>query len=291
MAFVERVLTVEISLGGGKSFAGVVPPSDTVTLSRLRCSVRITHAGGASYGEADIRLWGLTRSHLNQLSAFQQGVMLLRNNTVTVYAGDQDKQAVAFQGLITNAWADLTGSPDAALQINAIHAVTLAALSPTDPLTFPGATPVATIMEKIAGTMGLGFYNNEVTAVLAYPYLPGTPREQAQRVADAANCEWYILDGVLTIWPRSFGSGRAVDQVIATRTGMIGYPAYNGVGVVVNTLYNPTLQLGSEVQVESDLTAASGSYIIRNEIAHHLESKVPGGAWFSQFVGVPADAG
>ena len=74
--------------------------------------------------------------------------------------------------------------------------------------------------------------------------------------------------------PRSFKG--AVDVA----TGMVGYPTYDGYGVNLRTLYNPSIRFGGRVKVETDVQQAAGEWVVAC-VAHHLESEKPGGAWFS----------
>jgi hypothetical protein len=67
--------------------------------------------------------------------------------------------------------------------------------------------------------------------------------------------------------------------LISPETGLVGYPAYTGQGIALRTLYNPSVGYGSEINVESILTPACGTWVV-NRLAYDLESKVPDGNWF-----------
>ena len=74
--------------------------------------------------------------------------------------------------------------------------------------------------------------------------------------------------------------GRVVRTKVSPSTGMRGYPAFTSSGIEVTTLFNPTLQYGGNIQVESQLTPACGTWNIYN-LAHELESEIPSGKWFT----------
>lgn len=61
---------------------------------------------------------------------------------------------------------------------------------------------------------------------------------------------------------------------------MVGYPTFDGYGVNARLLFNPAVQFGGRVKVESDVLRACGEWVVAC-IDHHLESEKPGGAWFS----------
>jgi hypothetical protein len=67
---------------------------------------------------------------------------------------------------------------------------------------------------------------------------------------------------------------------------MVGYPGYNGTGISVQTLFNPSIQFGRTVQVESSLKPASGKWFVAS-LNHLLEAYMPDGSWFTSVEGYP----
>lgn len=61
---------------------------------------------------------------------------------------------------------------------------------------------------------------------------------------------------------------------------MVGYPAFTQSGIIVATLFVPTLKRGGQITVQSDLAPACGTWWINN-LTYDLESMVPGGKWFA----------
>jgi hypothetical protein len=113
----------------------------------------------------------------------------------------------------------------------------------------------------------------------------GTPLEQINQVAIAANINWSIDNSnqIITIWPKGGNNGSQIINISA-ETGMVKYPAFNGTGVVVTTLYNPLIKYGNQIIVKSDLQSACGTFICQG-LNHHIESQTPDGAWFTQIMG------
>jgi hypothetical protein len=66
-----------------------------------------------------------------------------------------------------------------------------------------------------------------------------------QDCATAAGINASVINGTLAIWPK-FGSRGGQIPLIAPppKGGMIGYPVFNELGVMLRTLYNPTIGLG-----------------------------------------------
>lgn len=282
MSFATKRIELTFSLGEG-TFGET--GSSVVTLSGLRSSAQIQQAGGASMGKLTLRARGMTLSMMNQLSALTTQVMMLRKNSITISAGDDvSGMAVIFAGEIAEAWVDANSSPDVSFHVGAFAGL-LQAVQPIAPTSYPGHADCATIMSGLATLMGLKFEGNGVSVQLSTPYFPGSPRDQVMRCADAANINWLIENGTLAIWPKGGSRGGAI-SLISADTGMIGFPTFNGTGIGVTTLFNPTIAFGQTVEVQSALTVACGKWFVC-ALAHNLESETPGGAWMTQFQGAP----
>lgn len=282
MSFVRRKIDVVFTLGTG---AFGESGTNTVRLSGLRVHADITKAGGTSMGQAQLRIFGITPSKLNELSSLTRAIMLQRNNSVTVLAGDDVMgMSVIFVGTIAEAWADLNSPPDALLHVVSLAGL-IQSLQPIPASSFPAQMDVATFMAGLATQMGLTFENNGVLLVLSTPYFPGTAFEQMRRCADAANINAIIDNGKLAIWNKGASRGGA-RALVSPETGMVGYPAHNGVGVSVTTIFNPTIGFGQLVDTQSSLVAACGTWFVYS-LKYSLESETPGGEWFTYFQGAP----
>ncbi len=276
-SYTQKLLTVQFVLGTGTFGES---GQNTLTISGLRVVATVVKSGGASLGNAQIRIFGMTQSHMNQLSTLGLLITQTRKNTVILMAGDATSgMSQVFMGTIINAWSDYQGAPDVSFNVEAFAAY-LDAIKPVPPASFPpGGTDVATIMAGFAARMGLKFENNGVSVKLASPYFAGTARDQAQRCADAANINWHIDNGTLAIWPKnSARSGSAV--VVSPETGLVGYPIFDSLGVILRTLFNPLIRYGCLVQVNSSLTPANGTWFVY-ALTYELSSMTPGGPWFN----------
>ena len=285
MTLSRRRINLEFQIGQGAfGEAGY----DSLKLSGLKVSCDITKIAGPGSEQMNMRVYGLTASHLNQLSALNKAVMMIRKNKVIVTAGIDGNMGKVFEGQIAMGQIDMSSPPDSALAVLA-YAGLLEGLAPAPPTSYPSTADVAAIMEHLAGQMGLKFENNLPNPIiLSKPYFPGTYRDQAMRCADAAGINWLIDNGTLAIWPR-YGSRHGEYPVISPQTGLIGYPAYSEMGISVNSIFNPFLRLGETVEVRSSLPFANGRWIMFN-LQHNLESETIGGQWFTKFTGFPANA-
>lgn len=277
MSFARRLIEVTFQLGEG---AFGESGTNTVTLAGLRMTSKIVKAGGRSMGTASIRINGMTLSLMNQLSTLGQLVQLTRRNTIAIAAGDEGSTlGTVFVGTITNAWIDFQGAPDVAFQVEA-HAGLIEALAPCPPSSFKGSADVAVILSGLATQMGLPFENNGVSVILSNPVFNGSARDQALAAVEHAGIEWNGLDnGVLAIWPRG-GARGSTAPLISPETGMVGYPAYTSKGILVRTLFNPSIGYGQKIVVQSSVQPACGEWNVYS-LDHNLDTLQPNGQWFS----------
>lgn len=286
MKIKRRLLDFTFILGEG---AFGESGANTLKVSGLRAQAKIVKAGGPSMSRADVAIYGLTLSNMNELSTLGMRVTLQRRNSIIIEAGtEEDGMSTVFQGTIVDGFADMAAAPDVAFRIGA-HTGLLDAVKPASPTSIQGSADVAGIMSGLATQMGLVFQNSGVTARLSNPYFYGSPRMQAQACAEAAGINWIIDDNVLAIWPRDGVRGGAI-PLISKETGMVGYPAYTSNGIMVRTLFNHNVGFGQKIRVESDLEPASGEWAVFS-LAHDLSTLMPGGPWFTTIEATTPETG
>jgi len=296
MTFIVRKIRLTFILGTG-SFGET--GRNTVTVEGLRVQAHIIKTGATAMGEAQLRIHGLTPTLLNALTSIYTVTQLQRRNTIIVEAGD-DVVGVrkVFEGGITVAQADLNQQPDSVLNIIA-HAGLIFCVQPKSEgvdafigyTSYPAPATVDTILSAMAPQMGLRFENNGVDKTLDTPYFKGAIREQVLAVIAAASCEWNNGDdGVLAIWPKGGHRAKIVDvPIISPETGMIGYPAYSNLGLMVRTLFNPNIVFGGQIEVKSSIPQANYRWNVYG-LSYQLESETPGGAWLTEIHGFSVDA-
>lgn len=311
-SFVQRALTFTITLGQGQFGA---TGYNTVKLTGLRAVVTIQKSGFPSMDQAQIRIYGVQPSIMNQINTLgMQPGMVRVFNTVTIEAGDAvNGMAVVYCGNIQDSYQSFDEAPETSLNINCLTGF-VAALQPVPPISFPGSADVATLMSGLATTMGMSFENNGVVVHVQSPYLAGTALEQAHALARMANIEMYIDpvptpgaavspgSATLAIWPKTGTRGGAIPLISAADGSLIGYPQYRDQGMFVRCLFNPNLKLNGKVQIKSTVgnaapvtsgsgintTAIAGSpngiWYIKGPLSYNLAAQMPGGPWFCDVV-------
>ena len=279
-SFVQRLLQVEIQLAAGNSGSGAPTTAATaggsvggltggnvIKLKGSRTKARISYNSGISGGYAEVRVFGLTPTLMNQLSTLGVAYNSLANNVITISAGDAVSGLTpVFIGTVVHALGDYNSMPDVPLvftaQVGAINAVLRAT-----PSNFPGVTDVATIMAGIARLMGAGFENNGVNIKISNPYYPGTLKDQMDQLAAHALINAKLINNVLCIWPRGGSrTSQLTVPLISAKTGMIGYPTFmanpQGGFMFVKTIFNPRISLGTTVQVQTNLFNTSNNTLL-----------------------------
>jgi hypothetical protein len=278
MSFTQKLINYTISGGviGGSS----------ISLNGLRSTCRIVNGGAPSMGVADIAIFGMTLSQMNQLTTLGTNQINLVNQTgIQIQAGDSNGLSLIFEGTISFACVDALAMPEVCFRITA-HAGLFQAVMPSKPTSFQGSVDVAQIAQELAQKMGLKFENHGVNIRISNPYLSGSYRTQMQTLAEHAGIQWTIDRGVLAIWPTG-KSRQSSETLISADTGMVATPAFNRAGVIVTCLFNPSLQMGFTFQIKSIITPANGQWTIY-KVDYDLESITPHGRWFSIVYGFNA---
>ncbi len=283
--------------------------ANTITMQGLRASISIESPGGPDVGTMNASIYGLSESHLNQLTSLQWKTAILGSTsqefsayTVQVYAIDGSQETLLYNGQVLNAWGDFSGMPQTCLAIQAYPAGAYSALvNSANPISISSNTTVGTVMSQLAQAMGYSFQNASSDgsivnqAVTKGSYFGSTAMEQARSMMDAYRF-WMYIDATtnpptLAIVP--WGKARnsvVVVPLISPQTGLIGYPLLNSSGVSFDCLYNPNLLLGGQVKIQSSIPQANDVWTIIS-LSHQLASQFPGGPWQSSVGAISGDFG
>ena len=266
--FVERRIkvTIEGAPGGTAEFDG------------LRTIVRIQNAGAPYAGVAQVVLYGLSLSHINDLSTKAFLYRPQMNFTMTIEAGDPvNGMGQVFKGTIQQAWGDFTNMPDVAFHISAFGSTAPAQVGPAEPTSASGGVDVVPLIRTLCKQGGLGFRNYGVSKKLHNVYHWGSPWKQIYELAVASNINVYVENQTCKIWPKS--SPISGNFLVKAGLNMRDYPSFTMNGVFVKIEYSRPIEFGSSITVESDLRDANGVWeLIR--LDYDLAAELPGGNWF-----------
>lgn len=295
-SFVQRLIELDIQLAPNpvtnapsyfsQATAGTTN-SNTLTITGARVSARIQMAGTPAGSKAQVDVFGMTPSQMNELSTLGLVFQLVQHNTLTIKAGDAvNGMSIAYIGTVQYACPDYSKSPEVSFHFDC-QAGQSNAVQPTNPTTYPSSFDVGTAMSSLAAQASLGFENNGIKQQLPPGIYRGSVRDQIIKMATDAGIQ---ADpdargasgmNVLAIWPKG-GSRHLVAPLVAPPPagGMIGYPSYTQQGILIRNRYNPQIAFGGQIQVQSSLQRASGTWNVLR-LDHSLDSLVENGLWES----------
>ncbi len=285
MAFIQRKITIQISFANGQFQGGgnskTIAAADGTDKNAPRISCHIDAPGGPAGSTMAAAIYGMSLSDMNQMSTVGKQLNYMSQNTITVTAGDdQSGMSLVFKGIILFAFVDANAQPQVCLRLTA-RPGGYADAQTIPPTSIGGSADLATLMAKLANQGGFGFEGNGVNVKISRPYLWGSVGAQIQQLARAGGVEHIIDRGNLAIW--SPGSTRGLAAVTlgpTTDPVMIGYPAFSQAGVSCRSLFNPNIQNGAPLILQSSLTPACGKWTIIHP-SHQIEANTPRGKWES----------
>jgi hypothetical protein len=290
----KKQLRFVITLGAGTFGSS---SNNQITLEGFRASVNIDRGGFRQMGTLRAQIFGVSQPHMNSITTLRWsptgGPAKIIQNFVEVYAIDGAQQTLIYIGDIVNAWGNYTNQPEVYLEIQA-QAAYYNQLTPVAPRSFNGQIDVASVMSQIANSIlvngqPMTFENNGVTTQIANVYLANTGLQQAQTLANMAGVDLYIYDNIFAITPKHQPRNTQNIPVISSTTGLKGYPTFDGVGVNLQTKFNPAIEFGKLFQLNSSITIPQANGQFRaSSIAHFLESQKDNGSWFTTVRGLPA---
>lgn len=279
MTFVRRRISLSISGDAGQGAGQIVGAGD---LQGLRISATIVYASFSEMGTANLLIYGLTKSQLNQMSTLGSKVIFQSDFTLSIFAGDDvNGMSLVFKGKVTNAWADMQTAPGVVMHVSAQEdAVTQ--VKPTgetdSAVSHSGAIPASNLLSHLAALGQYKFENNNVNNMITDHYAFGSIREQVQHVLDAADAEGVMQTGTLAVWPKM--GNRSGNISISKETGMVGIPGFTEGLVMVKKLFDRSIQLGSLMDIHSEVVTVANKTWKISRIEYTLESMTPHGEWF-----------
>ncbi len=302
MAFVSRALSFEFikgpdAKGTPQTFAN---GSNIIKIPEGNmASVRVLNAGTPGMGHADITIWGLTASIMNEISTLGVIVSLQPGNLVAVYASNTGgtSKSLVFKGTIWQAMPQFNRQPETPLWIDAYDTLQIATIQAAA-VSFTGSTDLITLLQQLCNTAGYKFENNGVSGIsLERPYQWGSPRDQIISVLQAVRTRGvtgaFVEDQTLAIWPTTKARGGIVPLVkpgtIQDPGTLIGYPNYTVAGLDFRCVYTPALKFGGQVQLQTSIPfldnqngaikSGDGLWNITAGLSAHLDAQIPGGKW------------
>ena len=262
----------------------------TLVYEGIETHVSIEKPGEPDENKANVEMYNLSMDAMRDMTTLSFKPLQSKNNLIVIFAGDETSgMSQCFAGEIQTAYADFSGAPTIKMHIEAA-AGSYPSLKASPPIAVKGSQSAASLIEQFAKESGYTFLNNGVSASVKNAVLNGDPVSKMRTVAGMVGCELIIDDNVVKIQPfdRGLDQGNAV--LMSKDSGMLGYPTFTSEGIKLRCLYNPDLQLGGMIKVDSVVPGAEGVWKI-SKLSHSLVANSPSpGDWFSEVEASPLDA-
>lgn len=273
-SFTIKKLEAHITLAQGGFNPGTGQSANT-KIVRLGMDAEVSKPGGKEKNKCTVKIYNMPLSDMETLTTLAFDPLAVKNNRLTLMAGDEENGlSQVFQGDITSAVPVFTDNASASFEIQAVTGY-VQAVTPVKPLTAAGAQDVASLLQRLAGQMGLSFKNRGVQGVqLRDIAFVGGAEEQARQIAEAARIYLILDDKEMIIAP--LGTLREEDSegstpVLSGSTGLIGFPSFDSKGISCRCIYEPKIMIGGPVRIKSIVPKASGLWRVTS-LTHSLQA-------------------
>ena len=283
MAFIQRKISVTITLANGNFQGGgntkTIAAADGVDINAPWISCHINSVGGAFGSQAQVAIYGMPLSDMNQMSTVgkQMGLMNKQNH-ITISAGDDvNGMSLVFSGNIYFAFVDGKDMKNLCFRITTCPGGAANAQNVT-PYSLPASGDAAVILGHLADLGNFTFEPNNVTGMqISAPYFWGSIGTQIKQVVQAVGVEHIIAMDNLAVWKPGTTRGLATVS-LGPDTGLISYPAFSEAAVIARSIFNPAFQNGGKLALQTSLSPAVGFWCITS-LQHQIAANMPGGQW------------
>ena len=252
--------------------------------------MQIEKPGEPDQNKATVEMYNLSMDAMRDMTTLSFRPLQTKKNLIVIFAGDETEgMSQCFAGEIDTAYADFSGAPTIKMHIEAA-AGSYPSLKASPPIAVKGSQSAASLIEQFAKESGYTFLNNGVSASVKNAVLNGSPVQKMRAVAGMVGCELLIDDNVVKIQPYDKGLDEGNAVLMSKDSGMLGYPTFTSEGISLKCLYNPDLQLGGMIEVDTVVPGAKGTWKI-TKLSHSLvANSTSPGDWFSSIEASPLDA-
>ena len=262
----------------------------TLVYEGVETHVSIEKPGEPDQNKATVEMYNLSMDAMRDMTTLSFRPLQTKKNLIVIFAGDETEgMSQCFAGEIDTAYADFSGAPTIKMHIEAA-AGSYPSLKASPPIAVKGSQSAASLIEQFAKESGYAFRNNGVSASVKNAVLNGSPVQKMRAVAGMVGCELLIDDNVVKIQPYDKGLDEGNAVLMSKDSGMLGYPTFTSEGISLKCLYNPDLQLGGMIEVDTVVPGAKGTWKI-TKLSHSLVANATSpGDWFSSIEASPLDA-
>ncbi len=211
---------------------------------------------------AQITIYGMNKSDIAALSTLGYIPLKYELNRIELYAQYKgDEPSLCFTGFIVKAWADFS-DPSRPMHFEC-QTTYNAAIQNADPINIQGSASVTDLFSNLATKLSCSLENNGVSGVINNPIYTGSYIDQLKSLSKQTNTNCFIDNNKLNISPKGFSLNNLILN-INSESGLISYPTIDAWGVKFRMRYNPVLQLGQYIALQTTvpLPKATGKWFV-----------------------------
>lgn len=128
----------------------------------------------------------------------------------------------------------------------------------------PKTTQLSELCKHVASDYDLNLRFEAKDKTIANYVYNGSAAQQIKKLEQVGDVDCFIDDDFLIV--KDLGKGTRGDvRIISVSTGMIGPPILDDKGIKVRVLFDPSIRLGQQIEIQSEVNkAANGQYVIYN---------------------------
>lgn len=278
-SFTHKKLRVTLIMSGANSvFPGT--NSNTLILEKMRVSTRVQGVVRLAT-QADIRIYGMKAADMDALTVAWANPPVVLDHLVILEADNGGGFVQVFKGTITEAQPDYSSAPDVSFNILAVTGY-FQKINPSDPLSYPAASDIQSIVAQLAQEMGFTLVDGGATGVLSEgAYFWGSHWDQLAQACEATNTDFYVFGDTILITQAGLPAENQPSVALTPQSGLIGYPSYERSGLIVTAIFDPAFTCGTPLDISGNVPSATGRWYPYS-LTHFLESEMPRGQWMSQ---------
>lgn len=278
--FNQKRLKVVIQRTDGKSF--FQSKNNTLTFEDLPIDVNISVVTLPSGGSARIKIFGVSKEHINMITTIKWKQTFITQKAVYVYADDGEGYKLLFEGNIMDAIPRYENAPDVYIDINAVMGA-YHNIREVPPFSRKGEVPTSQVFRDICAAYGVSFENNGVFTSCKNPYFDQNGLSNRLVAASKAYNVYVVMENNrVEIYPQYNGYAKKWNF---TKESYIGYPQITGEGIKINLDKIFSIGLRDYFSIKnSEVEEANDNWKII-KYTYSLSTKI-GGKWFMSIEGV-----
>ena len=279
-----RQFTIKIKQAVGDSSGTVEHTFVCDTNKWYRAIAQIREGGAPFKNNADITIYGLNRERLNTLTylLFNPITQLDKRNVLEIWYA----QNLLFRGNTYFSMSDFSGAPDIAFRCVGAEAIFYDQELPPGgaDLVIKGNAKIKAdkVFKDLAAQMDYAYESAGISDIVCPDIiLTGSLYERAYNLGYALGLNVDFRYTRMRVYPLGTAFENGLEYTISKDTGLIGYPSFNSNGVNFKALFDPRIEVGQNITLDSIVPQAAGTYFVNQK--NTTLSTLPQGKWETDY--------